>query len=50
MLGYDGCRTLGKDRIRADGSETVAAIVDGLLDKRRGGRVRRSVVASLRGE
>ena len=50
MLGYDGCRTLGKDRIRADGSETVAAIVDGLLDKRRGGRVRKSVVASLRGE
>lgn len=50
VIGYDGCRPLGKDRIRADGSETVAIIVDGLLAKQQGHRLRRSVIASLKGE
>jgi len=50
VIGYDGCRPLGKDRIRADGSETVAIIVDGLLGKRQGHRLRKSVIAGLKGE
>lgn len=50
MLGYDGCRVVRADRIRADGSETVSLIVDELLSKRQGQAVLRSVVAKLRGE
>lgn len=48
-IGYNGCRPLGSDRIRADGHETVATIVDELLNKRAGAKIRKSVVSSLKG-
>lgn len=50
MIGFDGCRPLGKDRIRADGSDTVSLIVDRLLNKRQGKRVLSGVLARLKGE
>jgi len=50
MLGYDGCRVVRADRIRADGSETVSLIVDKLLNKRQGRAVLRRVVSKLGGK
>lgn len=50
MIGFDGCRPLGKDRIRADGSDTVSLIVDRLLNKRQGKQVLSGVLARLKGE
>ncbi len=50
MIGFDGCRALGKDRIRADGSDTVSLIVDRLLKKLQGNKVLTGVLARLKGE
>ena len=50
MIGFDGCRAVGKDRIRADGSDTVSLIVDKLLNKRQGKNVLKGVLARLKGE
>jgi hypothetical protein len=50
MLGYDGCRVVRADRIRADGSETVSLIVDELLSKRQGRAMLRRAVAKLGGK
>jgi len=48
MVGFNACRALGKDRIRADGSDTVTLIVDRLLNKRQGKRVLNGVFARLK--
>ncbi len=50
MIGFDGCRPLGKDRIRADGSDTVSLIIDRLLKKHQGRQVLNGVLARLKGE
>lgn len=47
VLGYEGCRPVGRDRIRADGPETVSTIVDKLINKRQGRSMLNAVVANL---
>jgi len=49
MIGFDGCRPLGKDRVRADGSDTVSLIVDKLLNKRQGRQMLNGVFDRLKG-
>lgn len=47
MLGYNGCVVTSAGRIRADGADVVADIVDRLLDRRTGRGLLTKIVAQL---
>ena len=47
LLGFSACRRVGRDRIRADGREAVALVLDKILYKEEGGRLLKGAVSRM---